>query len=320
MNFKKIDGIKEEGFCLVKSAATKKNVKGALYLDLVLVDSDGEIPAKLWDYDQGLHGKYTGGETVKVRGTTESYNGQPQFRIDRIRPATDGDAVDYASIVPCAPYDSAWMYEQLLSIAQGFGNGELNRLVTTLLEQGKEQLLYFPAALKLHHAVRGGLLYHLLTVVRLAEKICEIYPFADRELLLAGVILHDIAKLGELTVGESGLASDYTEQGNLLGHLVMGAMRIHALCRELDVSDHTAMLLEHMLISHHTQPEYGSPVRPMFLEAMLLAMLDDLDAKVYIMTKTAEKMAPGSFSERLWSMDNRRVYKAADGQGYQAKL
>jgi len=321
MHFKRVDANKVEGFCLVKTATRKTSVKGSAYMDFMLIDNDGEISAKLWDYAPALHGDYKGGEIVKVRGALDSYNGSPQLKIERIRIASDSDNPDYEEIVPCAPYQGKWMLEQINAVVGGFKDAELKLVTQKMLEQAGESLLYYPAALRLHHAMRGGLLYHTLTVLRLAEQVCKVYPFLNRELLLCGVILHDLAKVEELTASEFGVASDYSAMGNLIGHLVRGAMRVKSVCDKHAISDHTAMLLEHMLISHHSEPDYGSPVRPMFLEAEMLSMLDDMDAVMYSMSKACEPVAQGGFSERVWSLDNRKVYRTTKNfAGYSSKL
>ncbi len=284
MNFTPIDnnGL-VDGFCLIKSIDKKTSSKGDTYLDMTLSDSDGEINAKLWRYNTEVHGEYTVNELIKIRGVVSQYNGTDQLKIDRIRHVTPEDGVNPDDFVKSADYSGEQMYDELYRIADGFEDEDLKEIVTAILADNRLALLYWPAAFKLHHALRGGLLMHSLSIVRLAEGVCRVYPFVDRELLLSGAILHDIAKLSEFTVADTGIATGYSNEGNLLGHLAMGAMVIEKYAEKLAISRKTAMLLEHMVLSHHGEPEFGAAVRPMFIEAELLSELDLMDSSVYEM-------------------------------------
>ena len=309
MEFRRIDQKGTcAGYCLVKTVEKKVNIKGVPYLDMTLTDRSGEIGAKLWDYREEMHGWIAPNMLVKVRGVITEFNGADQFRTERIRPVSDADDVRVEDFVPSAPYTGEKMYAQLYDVAQSFENRELSTLVTTILEGKKAQLLYWPAAFKLHHAVRGGLLYHTLSLVRLAQSVSAIYPFADRELLLAGAILHDVAKLEEFDVAPTGIASGYTAEGTLIGHLVRGAMLIEQTAETLGTNRETVMLLEHMLLSHHGEPEFGAAVRPMTLEAEILSQIDMLDARIYEVQSSLQGVEPGGFSARQWALDNRKFY------------
>ncbi|MBR7132504.1 MAG: HD domain-containing protein [Clostridia bacterium] len=309
MNFTPIDnkGI-VDGFCIIKSIEQKTSSKGDNYLDMMLGDSDGEINAKLWRYIPELHGEYTANDLVKVRGMISQYNGTDQLKIERIRHTSPEDNVNVADFVKTAGYSGEKMFEELLDIAEAFKDEELRKIVTAILRDNRMCMLYWPAAFKLHHAVRGGLLFHTLSIVRLAQRVCEIYPFVDSELLLSGAILHDIAKLSEFDVAESGIATGYSCQGNLLGHLAMGAMAIEAYAEKLGISQKTAMLLEHMVLSHHGEPEFGAAVRPMFIEAELLSELDLMDSRVFEMREAVSAAKTDDFSGRVWAMDNRKLF------------
>ena len=309
MNFTPIDnkGL-VEGFCIIKSLDLKTSSRGDSYLDMMLGDREGEINAKLWRYQKELHGEYAVNEIVKIRGIIAPYNGADQLKIERIRHTGAEDNVNPQDFVKTADYSGEEMFDELLNLANGFNDKELSLIVTTVLKDNRLQLLYWPAAFKLHHAVRGGLLLHTLSIVRLAEGVCNIYPFVDRELLISGAILHDIAKLSEFTVADSGIATGYSVEGNLLGHLAMGAMAIEKYAEKLGISPKTAMLLEHMVLSHHGEPEFGAAVRPMFMEAELLSELDLMDSRVYEMREATENVKAEDFSSRIWAMDNRKLY------------
>lgn len=310
MNFTPIDmkGL-VEGFCLIKSAETKTSSKGDTYLDMNLSDKQGEINAKLWSYNPAFHGEFACGQIVKVRGTVSVYNGTNQLRIEKIRTANESDNIKPEDLVKSAEYDSEEMFNKLFNTAAAFENANLSRIVTTILNERKLPLLYWPAAFKLHHAIRGGLLLHTLSIVKLCESVSAIYPFINKELLIAGAILHDIAKIEEFEVEHTtGVASGYSVKGNLIGHLVEGAIYIRKTAEKLGISEEVSNLLEHMVISHHGEPDFGAAVRPMFIEAEILSELDMLDARMYEMKEAVGEVNVGEFTARLWSMDNRKLY------------
>lgn len=309
MNFTPIDGSGlVDGFCLIKSIDQKTSSKGDTYLDMTLSDSSGEINAKLWRYNKATHGEYGVNDLIKIRGMISQYNGTDQLKIEKIRPVAPEDGVNVSDFVKSADYSGEQMFNELHGIAEDFSDSDLKRIVTAILDDNRLALLYWPAAFKLHHAVRGGLLLHTLSIVRLAEGVCKVYPFVDRELLISGAILHDIAKLSEFKVADTGIATGYSAEGNLLGHLAMGAMVIDKYAEKLNINPKTAMLLEHMVLSHHGEPEFGAAVRPMFIEAELLSELDLMDSRIYEMREAVSAAPPEDFSARVWAMDNRKLY------------
>lgn len=309
MNFTPLDnnGL-VEGFCMIKTVDVKTSSRGDSYLDMTLADKDGEINAKLWRYSKEIHGEYNANDLIKIRGAISPYNGVDQLKIDRIRLANESDEIDPSDFVKTALYSGEQMFEELFSVANSFADEDLRRIVTTILQDNRMALLYWPAAFKLHHAVRGGLLLHTLSIVRLAQRVCQVYTFVDHELLIAGAILHDIAKLSEFTVADSGIATGYSVEGNLIGHLAMGAMVIDRYAAKLNIKEETAMLLKHMCLSHHGEPEFGAAVRPMFIEAELLSQLDLMDARIYAMKEAVSITQEDDFSARIWSMENRKLY------------
>ena len=316
MEFRQIDNKgTAEGYCLVKTVEKKINVKGVPYLDMKLTDRTGEITAKLWDYREELHGWISANMLVKVRGLISEFNGADQFRIERIRPVSAADGVRVEDFVPSAPYSGEEMFAELRAVAESLQDAQLRDLALTLLDERREAMLYWPAAFKLHHAVRGGLLYHTLSLVRLAQDVCRLYPFVDRELLLCGTILHDIAKTEEFDVADTGIAGGYTADGTLIGHLVRGAMAVEKTGKALGIDEEKLMLVEHMLLSHHGEPEFGAAVRPMFIEAEILSSLDMLDARIYEMRTALSGVPEGDFSARQWALDNRKFYNHGYGDG-----
>ncbi len=301
-------------FLMIKSADKKVTAKGMPYLDMTLCDKDGEINAKLWDYKEEVQGLFSAGDIVKVRGTVSPYNGVDQLRVERIRKAVTSDNVNPADFVPSADYDGEAMFLELMSIADGLEDEEIKTIVTAIYNEYREKLLFWPAAYKLHHAIRGGLLYHTLSIVRLADAICKIYPSVNRDLLLGGAMLHDIAKTDEFLISGSGTVSGYSLEGNLIGHLAKGAIIVDRFAENLNISEQTKFLLEHMMLSHHGEPEFGAAVKPMFIEAELLSELDLLDARMYELQEAVGTVNDGEYTNKMWALDNRKFYNHGKSQ------
>ena len=297
-----------DGFLMIKSAEKKVSAKGMTYLDLMLCDKESEISAKLWDYKEEVQGMFEAGNIVKIRGTVSPYNGVDQLRIERIRKAVPTDEVNPADFVPSADVSGEEMLKELIGIAESFKDEEIKAVVLSIYNDYKEKLLYWPAAFRLHHAIRGGLLYHTLSIVRLAQAVCKVYPSVDADLLIAGAMLHDVAKTDEFIVNDSGTASGYSLEGNLVGHLAKGAMIIEKAAERLNISENTKLLLQHMVLSHHGEPEFGAAVKPMFLEAELLSELDLMDARVYELTEAIGNAPEGEYTNKMWALDNRKFY------------
>ena len=311
MNFEHISaGGIIDCYVLLKTVEKKTSAKGDDYLDVTIADKSGEMNAKLWNYSTAVYGEYEAGQVVKLRGTVSEYKGSNQFRIERIRPITAEDNIDIKDFVPSTDFSAEDMYNTLFEIANNFADEELKIIVTDILAQKKETMLFWPAAFKMHHAVRGGLLCHTLSIVRLAQKVCEVYPFADKELLIAGAILHDIGKLDEFEVNLTGLATGYSVKGNLVGHLAGGAILVENTAEKLGISkeSQTPMLLAHMLLSHHGDPEFGAAVLPQFLEAELLSQLDLMDATVFEISEAVSGVEKGKTTGRIFGLDNRKLY------------
>lgn len=306
-----------EGFCLVKSVQLRVNVKGAEYLDFTLSDAEGEVNAKLWDYQSAMHGVYSAGDIIKVRGTVNIYRDTEQLKIDRIRRMNENDSVDLSTIVAESPVNGEMLFKELYDFAATFRDEDISRLTRYLLQANKERLERYPAALRLHHAYKGGLMFHTSTMLSVAKKLVEVYAAIDPELssdlVYAGVILHDIAKTQELEVGPLGLATAYSAEGQLIGHLAMGASMVQMAAVELGIPEEKTMLIKHILLSHHGVPEFGSPKPPMFPEAEIVSTVDTLDAKLYEMFDALAGVEIGGFTDRLWALDNRQLFRHGHG-------
>lgn len=303
-------GNKIEGFYLVKSVDCKTtNSNNKKYLDFTLGDKTGEINAKLWECREEDEKKYEANMIVKVRGTTLAWQNSLQLKLEKIRPSAPEDKINISDYVPAAPYTPEDMLETLLNYVDNIKNNGIKGIVKTILEDYSEKIMHFPAAKKNHHSIRSGLLYHVTTMLKAGEKLCEIYTFLNKDLLYAGVILHDLAKMDEMDSSELGIVSDYTVEGTLLGHITQGIKNVELAAQRVGADKEVTMLLQHMILSHHYEPEYGSPVKPMIPEAEMLHYLDIIDARMFDMGRVSKDTAAGEFSERIWSLENRRVYK-----------
>ena len=204
------------------------------------------------------------------------------------------------------------MYEYILGKAEAFSDQDLKKLCVKVLQENREKLMYYPAAQKNHHAEMAGLLYHVKRMLMNGERMCQVYTNLNADLVMAGVILHDMEKLNEIESNELGISSGYSFEGQMLGHLIQGIKVLDRLTEELDFPKEKAIMLEHMILSHHYEPEFGSPKKPLFPEAEILHYLDMIDARMFDMQDALDKTEPGEFSDRVWTLDNRRLYKVKD--------
>ncbi len=296
--------VKFEGFLLVRSAEQRTSSNGGKYLDMTLCDTTGDINCKMWD---GTVQPPRQGAVVKVRGTVQEYNGRLQLRVERLRNPGPEDDVDASQLMPCAPEKPESMLNEIHRVIDSMHTPELQKILREMIRMCGDRLNYYPAAQRVHHAEKSGLLHHTLSVLRAAEAMLPLYPFLDADLLLAGCIAHDLSKTAEFISDEAGNVSDYSAEGQLLGHLVHGVSQVQEAARRCGVTGEYVLLLSHMVISHHGQPDHGSPRPPMFPEAEMLHLLDDMDAKMNEMEGVMRRTPVGAFSEKIWSLD-RRLY------------
>ncbi len=310
MNFKVIDEKNGtvQGYALVRSCEKKTSKNGSFYLDMILSDSDGEINAKVWDYKGDDAAMPIVNTVILIRGLISTYNNAPQLRIDRYRQSEERDNINMADFVPSATYSDADMLRKVHAYIDSMKDDDIRRLCNTVIADFGEKMSIWPAAYKLHHAIRGGLLMHTLSIMKMADAVASLYNSVDRDLLLCGALLHDVEKLTEYNVSEAGLVESYTVRGTLVGHLVGGAMLIESYGKKLGLNPDTVMLIQHMIASHHGEPEYGAAVRPLFLEAEILSQLDLLDANIYEINAALGSVGVGEFTSRMWSLQDRKFY------------
>jgi 3'-5' exoribonuclease len=277
---------------LVAEKQLRANRQGNLYLQVRLSDRTGSITAMLWNAQEHIYGKFENGDFVRVIGTTQFYNGAIQMIMTRIERA-DAREIDEADFVTLSTTDVDKLAAQLGDMLRSMSNHHLLNLAECFLvdESFVQKFTAAPAGIKNHHAYRGGLLEHVISLMRVTRVVAPLYVELDDDLLLMGAFLHDTGKIDELTY-ERDLG--YSDEGQLIGHLVIGVSLLEEKIREAEkLSGETfpaelAMRLKHMIVSHHGEYEFGSPKLPMTLEAIALHYLDNLDAKIHSVSQLIE--------------------------------
>ena len=273
---------------VVASKQVKAKKTGEPYLALTLSDRTGQLEAKMWDNVAGVLEAFEQDDFVKVKGLLNKYNGRFQLTIHKLRRLEEHE-VDPADYLPKCPRDTEELWRELGAFVATFQNLHLKALLAGFMADPEIAAAYktAPAAKTLHHAYIGGLLDHVVSLFRLCDLAVRNYPQIDRDLVLAGAFLHDVGKIHELSYGRSFA---YTTRGQLLGHMVIELEMLHAKIAEVaGFPDGLKTLLEHLIISHHGQYEFGSPKLPMFPEALMLHYLDDLDSKMESMRAHLER-------------------------------
>ena len=263
---------------LVKQKRLGTTRKGEPFISLTLADRTGEIEGRVWEGAEQLSSLFHEGDIIEVEGHAGSYRGQIQITISDLK-APKGEA-DPSIFIESSPKDISEMMKSLRAIIRGVKNVHLRTLNDRFLSDQQFVSLFrkVPAAKNFHHSYLGGLLEHTLSVCQVARQVAEHYPQLDRDLLLTAAFLHDIGKMREL---KFDLKIDYTDEGRLIGHVVMSTIMVDKRLREIkDFPQELAIRLKHLILSHHGNYEFGSPKRPKFLEAFALHMIDDLDAKI----------------------------------------
>jgi len=289
---------------LVLSKEIRQKKTGEPYLSLHLADRTGELEAKMWDNVAEVMDTFDRDDFVKVKGLVQVYQNRSQFTVHRLRRVEERE-VDLADFFPCSERDPEEMYAELRGIISGIGNPHLRALLESVFDDAPTAALYkmAPAAKTIHHACRGGLIEHVLSMCTLARFTAAHYKNIDLDLLLTGVILHDVGKIEELTYARS---FGYSAAGQLLGHIVLGLRLLGTKFEKLsDFPPRLRMLVEHLIISHHGELEFGSPKVPEFAEAVLLHHLDNLDSKMETIRNALQrdKGVEGDFTGWIASLE-----------------
>lgn len=304
-----------EGMFSIANAQLGRTRADKPYLKCLLGDKTGELPARMWSIDEGTFRSLPTDGFVRAEGETQPYQGELQLIIHTIRPA-DPSPEEMRDLLPCSKRPAAEMFAELTTLLDTLAHPAMKALAQTYLADAylMDALKQAPAAKSMHHAYLGGLLEHTLNLLKLADRVCPLYPKINRDLVMMGLFLHDLGKTRELSYDK---AFSYTERGELIGHIVDGAIMLHDKAQQVmretgqRLPAGAVMVLQHIILSHHGVPEFGAAKVPSTPEAILVAMLDNLDAKTTIACEAARPDRPrefdlnGNFTEKLWALDTK---------------
>ena len=298
-----------EGFYVLKDALLKTTAAGKPFLTGVLADRSGTIDLKVWDYTGPVGASPDDiGRVVKIRAQVSEFKGSPQLTAGRIRMAASGDSYDVSALVPVAPIDIDARLDEIRRLLGTLTDADYRAVAETMLTRHLDAFRSIPAAKSVHHSFLSGLLMHTSNMLRLADFLAGLYgEIIDRSLLLTGTLLHDFAKEREFTFSGLGLVTDYSVPGQLLGHLVLGAQETAQVARELGIPEEKSILLQHLILSHHGEPEFGAAVRPQCAEAELLSEIDLIDSRMEIYAEALQDVPAGRFSARIFALD-KKIY------------
>lgn len=306
------EGRKFDGFFLVLMKQQRSTRSNKAYLNLILADKTGQMEARVWEPgDSRIEKEFERGDVVKVRGCVARFDDRCQIKVDHLRKAHEGEAAQ-EDMLPATIFDVNELWVRLNAAVESVENANLRQLLEAILTEPEIARAYreAPAARQLHHAWLGGLLEHVVSLLGLADKVAAHYPMLDRDLLITGVILHDIGKIRELTWATG---FDYSVEGVLLGHIQMGVDLVEKTIAGLPAfPERLRTLVLHLILSHHGKLEFGSPKLPMIPEALALNFIDDLDAKMMAVTMEFEKSAregkgADELTGKVWALENRQL-------------
>lgn len=298
------DGMHVSGQFIVGNVSKGVNVSGAAYLNVELKDSTGSIPGKKWDCTSEDEALYVIGNIVYVEGEVLKYKDTLQIKMLVGKPVSL-DEVDVSKFVKAPPIPKEELIKRFNNYVDSVNNPDCKALLKYFINKYSPKLYEFPAGVSVHHEYGSGLLMHITTMAKVAETLCPIYD-CDRDIVLTGVLIHDMGKTIEF---EGPAVFRYSLEGRMLGHISIMVSEIRKASEELGLTSDVPLLLEHMVLSHHGEPEFGSPVPPLTKEAMLLNMIDNLDSKMVIANKALEATKEGEFSQRIYPLDGRSLYK-----------
>lgn len=299
------------GVYLVKQSNIAVARNNNEYLNVTLIDKTGMISGKIWDVDR-LNLPCESGQFVKATIQVTEYNGklQANFLEDLVVvPKEELSQEEFGNLVPCIEENKGELYDNLVSKIKSFKNPIYKNMGLGILSQYENVLKRYPAAKSMHHDRVGGLLLHTVEVVQNVENIAKAYPELDTEFTVLAAILHDLAKTKEFSLTETGLVSDYSLEGELIGHINMGAMKFGIAAKKYGLDEERQLLLQHMILAHHCEKEFGSPVYPKTLEAYILHIADDLSAKTDMFKTALKNTSPGEQSDKVYGLHDVMVYK-----------
>ena len=293
-----------EGQFLLGSVSKGVNANGGSYFSIELRDASGSITAKKWEVNAIDEEIFIAGNVVYITGETNRYKDVLQLKILNAD-LVPADKIDVAKFVKAPPIPKEELINKFNNYVASIKNEDCQKLLKYMIEKFNDKIFSYPAAVSIHHEYSSGLLMHSITMADIASFIAPIYD-ADRDLLITGCLLHDLGKIIEL---EGPIVYKYSLEGKLLGHISIMAAELRKAAEELNITSEIPLLLEHMVLSHHGQQEFGSPVMPLTKEALLLSLIDNLDSKMVTVNKAISDIDEGSFSNKVFALDNRSFYK-----------
>ena len=300
------EGERVQSNLLISGLVKGTTNSGSPYLSLVLQDASKSIDAKLWDVKPELEKQMEVGKVYEFDLEIINYKGKLQAKVLKVLPIPQAD-IDMNDYVFRSPVSKEALRNSVLEGVSMIENENLAKIVSSALNYYSNAVYDYPAAAKIHHNFIGGLATHTSGMIKLAVSLCSIYPSVNRDYLLAGVIVHDLGKIDEFT---SPVVTEYSAQGKLLGHISIMDARLLQIGEQLGLQDsEELMVLRHMVLSHHGQFEFGSPVRPETLEAEMLNLIDNIDARVNTISKALDEIKEGEFTPRILALESRIFYK-----------
>ena len=291
---------------LVSSLVKGVTNSGAPYLSLTLQDSSKAIDAKMWDVIGEIEKTLCVGKVFNFELEINLYRNNLQAKVIKVFPVSQSE-VNMQDFVFNSPVPKDELRKNIADAINQINNENISKIVNAMLNYYSGDVYEYPAASKIHHNFIGGLATHVSGMLKIANALADIYPSVNRDYLLAGVILHDLGKIEEFT---SPVVTEYSTKGKLLGHISIMDARLLMIGQQLKLEDsEELMLLRHMILSHHGQYEYGSPILPETLEAELLTYIDNIDSKVAVINKNFAEVKEGEFTPRIFALENRYFYK-----------
>ena len=301
-----LEGEKVETNLLISTLNRGTTNSGSPYLSLILQDSSKSIEAKLWDVKPELEKQLEVGKVYNFELEVIKYKNNLQAKVLKVLPVPQAD-IKIEDYVFKSPVSKDELRSSIQEGINQIDNENIAKIVSGALNYYANDVYEYPAAARIHHNFIGGLATHTSGMIKVALALCNIYPSLSKDYLIAGVIIHDLGKIEELT---SPIVTEYTAQGKLLGHISIMDARLLEIGKQLNLEDsEELMLLRHMVLSHHGQYEFGSPVRPETLEAEMLNLIDNIDARINTIDKALSETKEGEFSQKIFALDNRTFYK-----------
>ena len=293
-----------EGQFLLGNVSKGVNANGGAYLSVELRDASGSIVGKKWDATMEDEQLFIVGNVIQVVGETNKYKDQLQLKILSAQ-LVPLEEIDVEKFVKAPPVAKETLIERFNAHVNSIKNEDCLKLLNYMINKFGDKLYSYPAAVSIHHEYSSGLLMHSISMADLANYLCPVYD-CDHDLMITGCLLHDMGKIIEL---EGPIVYKYSTEGKLLGHISIMAAELRKAADELKIKSEVPLLLEHMVLSHHGQQEFGSPVMPLTKEALLLSLIDNLDSKMVVVNKAVADVEPGNFSNKVFPLDNRSFYK-----------